>query len=62
MDNLKQAQAIVWLAKNKDLAKKFAYHFKSQGKPNSHPVSNMTANQYGDEAWQLFEALEAIIK
>ena len=62
MTDLKQAKAIVWLAQNKDIAKKFAFHFQSQAKPNTEKLSKTSAKLYAKEAWELFEALETIIK
>ncbi len=62
MQTLEQAKSLVWLSENKDLLKKFAFHFQSQAKPHSDKLSAATAKQYAREAWQVLEALEKVIQ
>jgi len=61
-NNLKQAKALVWLSENKDLAKKFAFHFQSQAKPHSDKLSKTTATLYAHDAWELLENLETLLQ
>ncbi len=62
MQTLEQAKATVWLSENKDLIKKFAFHFQSQAKPHSEKLSKATAKQYAQDAWNVLEALERVIR